>query len=180
MGRPHAQYCLTVPGSYDVVKIGDVITRAYDKDPNALKPDVNLQAQAQAVRAQMQIQLADMENQQMMQGKEIPSTPYATPEHTKSHITFMQGEEFQQTPDQAITQLFVNHVTGELAAQEHRAGAAPQPGQAQLPPGGTQATSISQGIQNKPGEWQSLQLVCPMCCQGKIWVVEVLLYEIII
>lgn len=161
----------TVPNSYDPIKIGDVITRAYDKDPNSIKID-NPQQDQQQQRDAMLLQMAQMENQEMMKGKEVPPTPFATPPHTTAHIQQMQSPQFQQLPNESsIIQIFTNHITGEIAAQLGRGGQLgigggqpgqvpvqgqpapgqqpPQPGLGQ--PGQTNPVSISQGIQNRPG-----------------------------
>lgn len=110
----------TVPGSYDPVKLGDWIIRDQGKNPDDLKPDQPQQDQ-ETQRLQMQIQLASMENQMMLQGKEVPATAYASVPHTRIHVEFMHSPKFQDpSVTDKIAQIFTNHVTGELAAQEVR------------------------------------------------------------
>jgi len=79
------------------------------------------------------IDLASAENDEMLRGNPIGPTPYASPVHTEIHTTFMQSEEFKKnlSPErtQEVLQLFANHVTGEITAQQLRSGAAPGAGQ---------------------------------------------------
>lgn len=135
---------LNVEGSYDPVKVMDSVIEAYDKDPQELKVQKPEEDQEEQ-RLSMVIELAGMENKQMMAGQEVTSTPYAPPVHTRAHIEFMQSEPFQQV-DQTITDIFTRHVVGELFAQEARAGA----GAGGEEGGQTAKTSVSQGITNRP------------------------------
>lgn len=139
---------------YDVVKIGDMIARAYDKDPNSLKPEQSVQ-NTQEKQLEMSVKLAGLENQQMIQGTQVPPTPYANQAHTMVHLNFMDSDAFQKDQNPQVTQIFTEHVTGEIMLQTGRAqlgGAQPPEGAV---PGGdqqqTNQTSISQGIQNRPG-----------------------------
>lgn len=141
-----AKIALEVPGSYDLVKLGDNILRDYGKNPDDLKPEQAKADQGQE-RQQMQIQLASMENTQMMRGIDVPATPFSSPIHTRMHITFMQSPDFVKLPnDSPIIQNFTTHVTGEIMAQEQRnqqsGMVAPQP-----PPG---AQPQDQGDKKQP------------------------------
>jgi hypothetical protein len=155
------QVALQIPGSYDPVKLGDMVVSEYfDKDPDEYKPDQPGQDEAGA-RMQMMIQLASYENQMMMKGQAIPATQYASPAHTRIHIEFMNSEEFQALPNESpLIRAFTEHVMGEIIAQEARSingvGAAPidggQPVEEEAPAhGGTQRTRVSQGVENRPG-----------------------------
>lgn len=148
----------TIPNSYDPVKLGDMILESYDKDPAQFKPDEVNQAD-QEQRLQLLVDLASMENKQMIGGNAVPATPNASPVHTRIHIEFMKSPQFtDQNVGAAIAQLFTNHITGEIMALEGRSGG--QPGAsltpqgagggptppASVPPGGAAA-----GVTNRPG-----------------------------
>lgn len=156
------QVAFTVQGSYDPVKIMDEVIRMYDKDPATMKPDQPQQDQ-QDQKLQVIINLAGMENKQMMQGVVVPSTPYAPPAHTQIHTAFMNSKQFQASATPAIVKVFTDHVMGELMAQHARNVGpngellaqgdqnSPQPVPQNTPAGPTTQTSVSQGIQNRPG-----------------------------
>ena len=157
-----SQIALRVPGTYDIVKLGDMVLKTYDKDPNDLKPD-EVVANEQTQFLQTLIELAGMENQMMIQGKPLPPTPNSSPVHTRSHIEFMQSPPFMGLPNESpIIKIFVDHVMGEILAQQMRqtiggVGGAPPP-EAQNPnQGGPQAQGptnqggISNGVTNRPG-----------------------------
>ena len=144
------------PGAYDPVKLGDMITRSYQKDPNALKPDQAIQDEQGERLAQM-VELAGLENKQMMSGRPVPPTPYASPAHTRVHLEFMNSDQFQKgfPVDDPRTQIFTDHVVGEIMAQTGRAeasggvppeGAVPEEGQ-----GGSIQSNAANGITNRPG-----------------------------
>jgi hypothetical protein len=159
-----SQIALGVPGSYDIVKLGDGVIEAYDKNPADYKPDNQSQDQGNAF-LQNQINLASIENQQMIQGHPVPATPYASPVHTRVHLEYMNSPEFINSKVPNIAQIFSDHVTPEIMAQNLRqnsAGAQSQPGQPQgqtPPPPPGQPGQQPQGGQggqfngqvNKPG-----------------------------
>lgn len=154
------QVALTVPGSYDPVKLGDMLIENNDYDPEEFKVEQKEVVDESGQRLQTQIQLASFENQMMLKGQNVPATQYASPAHTQIHTEFMLSPTFQQIPDpnQKIAEIFTRHVMGELMAQEARGMqgvGAPAAGQ-ELPmqegqPGqpGTQATTVAQGKENK-------------------------------
>jgi hypothetical protein len=158
-----SQIALTVPNSYDPVKLGDMVIHDYfDKNPDDLKPDQQ-GANEGDMRMDMAIQLASMENQQMMKGIAVPATAFAPQFHTRIHLEFMNSDTFQQIPkEDPQNQIFLDHVMGELMAQEMR-GQGPAVGAptgmnqnpmataGAMPQGGTTATRTSQGIENRPG-----------------------------
>jgi hypothetical protein len=129
----------------------DRVIEKYDVDPNSLKPEQPQQDQNEQ-RLQMIVEMAGMENKQMISGKVVPPTPYAPPVHTRIHVEFMQSPAFQQLPnDSPVIKIMTDHVMGELFAQEAR-GQQGQPDQSGAQPNqGTTATSVSQGMQNRPG-----------------------------
>lgn len=163
---------MQVPGTYDIVKLADMLLRDSDKNPDDFKPDAQVQDDSNQ-RAQDMIQLANMEIAQMSQGTPVAPTPYATPAHTRVILTFMNGDKFKQMPDKdhKLLDIFTQHVMGEMMAQEARSqsgGQPPQPGsigqdpnQQQgspppppVPPGGSPLPpppNASNGMQNKPG-----------------------------
>lgn len=155
------QVALQIPGSYDPVKIGDMVVRDYfDKNPDEYKPD-QAPVDDTGERLQLQIQLASYENQMMMKGEKVTATQYASPAHTRIHIEFMNSEAFQLEVPQndPRVQNFTEHVVGELMAQEARnlqgVGAAPvdqvAPEEEQPTQNGTTRTRVSQGVENRPG-----------------------------
>lgn len=149
------------PGSYDPVKLGDMILKDYDKNPDDLKPDAP-QGNQDDQQLQTFIQLASLENQQLMKGIAVPATPYAPPVHTRLHIEFMHSPPFQNLENNSkIIKNFTTHVMGEIIAQQGRdmqgigAPGSEQQGQplsnqSLQPQQQPQATSISQGITNRP------------------------------
>lgn len=152
------QVALTVPQSYDPVKIGDMVVRdVFDKNPDELKTDQTMPEEGD-MRMDMAIRLASLENQQMMKGIAVPATAYAPDYHTRIHLQFMESDAWQATdPNDPINQIFLDHVMGEMISQQMRGqqaiGAPMQPGMGQPAapqPGGTTRTSVSQGMQNKP------------------------------
>ncbi len=163
-----SQIALNVPNSYDIVKLGDMILRDYDKNPDDYKP-ATATGDNTAEQLQMLLQLAQMENQMMYSGKEVPATPYASPAHTRVHLTFMNAPKFKDLgKDDKIRKIFLNHVIGEMMAQEYREqqGAAPpdpssmggqQGPPGQLPQGAAPmngapgAMNGAAGVTNKPG-----------------------------
>lgn len=155
-----SQIALQVPGTYDIVKLGDAVLRSYDKDPNDLKPD-EVVANEQTQFLQTLVELAAMENQMMIQGKPVPPTPNASPVHSRAHIEFMMSPQFQGlTNDSPIIKIFTDHVMGEILAQQMRQQiggvGAPPPGEAQNPQqsgemGPTNQGGISNGVTNRPG-----------------------------
>lgn len=150
-----SQIALNVPGSYDIVKLGDMVLVDFDKNPANLKP-AQASQDPQAVFLQNQINIASMENKQMLQGNPLPATPYASPIHTRVHVEFMQGEEFQKAPED-IDRLFTEHVIGEIAAQTMReqtgspgaGGVVPAAGLEPTPTGQTTPGGAANGVTNR-------------------------------
>lgn len=117
------QLALGVPGTYEPKKLGDMLIKVNDMNPSDLASEQGqaVQDDAQA-RLQMAIELANTENNLMMQGRPIPSTAYAPAAHTLIHVKFSASPTFQKLgKDDPIVQLFIDHITGEIAAQQERA-----------------------------------------------------------
>jgi hypothetical protein len=130
---------------WDIVKLGDNLLEKNDQNPN----DFHLEKEGQdedAARLQMQVELATTENKLMMGGKQVPSTAFVSPIHTRIHVSFTQSPQFQQlqSNDPRI-QAFIDHITGELAAQSQRQGGSMEGGAAQQPP----TTPLGNGTQGK-------------------------------
>lgn len=143
-----------VPDAYDPVKLGDMITRSYQKNPNDLKPDQQVMDD-QGERLQQIVELAGLENKQMMGGTPVPSTPYAPPSHTRLHLEFMNSKEFETIPaNDPRVQIFTEHVVGEIMAQSGRAQASGgQPPEGAVPEegGGAIQSNAANGQMNRPG-----------------------------
>lgn len=80
---------------------------------------------------------AHRENEMLMRGENLISTPYSTPEHTAIHTTYMESEDFKRRATPEIVYQFKTHIAGEDFAQSGRReaikyGAMQQQGQ-QLP-----------------------------------------------
>lgn len=151
----------TIPNTYDPVKLGDMILEDHDKNPEDYKVEQPMPDEGEQ-RIQMQIQLASLENQQLMKEIAVPATPFAAPFHTQVHIEFMNSSTFQQLPNESsIIKNFTDHVMGEIIAQETRGqsgvGAAVPPksdmGLQEEPQknGKKIATRMGQGMENRPG-----------------------------
>lgn len=165
-----APIAMQMPNTYDIVKLGDMILRDADKNPDDLRPDDAIGEDHDAQLLQMSLQLAQVENAAMMQGKPVAPTPYAQPAHTRVHLMFMNSQVVKEIPlDDPRKKVMVAHVMGEMMDQEQRAqnGAIPPtpgsvgnpdpmqpppaPNGQQPPQGPPPPPSLSNGMQNKPG-----------------------------
>jgi hypothetical protein len=110
--------------------------------------------QQQPINLQKIVDLAGVENAEMMRGKKIGPTPYAPVVHTEIHVKFMQSQKFKEEASQSVLKLFAYHVQGELMAQKQRGGQAGPAGLQQdgsspdQGGGGQGATMASGGDQN--------------------------------
>jgi hypothetical protein len=117
------QLALGVPGTYDPKKLGDMIIKINDMNPADLAADAPKQdgQEDPQVRLQLAVELANTENNLMMHGKEVPPTAYAPAAHTLLHVQFTSSPTFQNLPkNDPRIQHFIDHITGELAAQTER------------------------------------------------------------
>jgi hypothetical protein len=111
------------PDLYAPEKLGDAVLEAHDYDPDEFKPDKPIQEQLSSNLVGKSLQVAQVENQEMMSGKELPSTPYAMEPHTEAHIAMINSPEMMQLPpDSPILANLVRHIQGELQAQQQRSG----------------------------------------------------------
>ena len=121
-----SQIALAIPGSYDIIKLGDDIILANDKNPADFKSEEEKDNNA---RLALLLDLANLENQQIMQGKPTPPTPYSSPAHTQIHVEFTKSEAFQALgSNDPRVDIMTDHITGEAMAQEQRAGGGMMPG----------------------------------------------------
>lgn len=110
---------------YDPIKLGDLLLTVNDYNPEDFHIQQASQGDSEA-RMQMLVDLANTENQLMMKGQSIPPTPYSSPVHTRIHVAFTASPQFQNLDrSNPIVQTFMDHITGEIAAQQQRQGAAP-------------------------------------------------------
>ena len=127
-------------GYYDLGKIADWMMEINDKDPEEFKVTQQNAGQGGEVVDEAQLlELANRENEIMLNGKQLEPTAYATRSHTDIHLAYMGSEPFKQkaSQDKAIIEAFTYHVMGEGKAQEMRgqpAGAAGGMAQPQQPP----------------------------------------------
>jgi len=121
-----------LPQIYDVQKLGDAVLEAHDYDPDEFKPEKPIQEQLSSNLVGKSLQVAQVENQEIMSGKDLPPTPFAMEPHTEAHIAMINSPEMMQLPsDSPILASLVRHIQGELQAQQQRAGAmGGQPGMA--------------------------------------------------
>jgi hypothetical protein len=111
--------------AFDPQKLGDLLLETNNYDPD----DYHAQMQAETddngeTQVQQLIDLAMQENQQLLQGIEVPPTQYATPAHTQIHVEFMQSDAVPKDPN--VLQLFTNHVIPEIASEEQHMNAGGQ------------------------------------------------------
>lgn len=123
----------------DPAKLAEYLLKSRDLDVDDFRkqaPGQKNQGVMQGPGLQKIIDLAGIENKEMMKGNDIKSTPFAPVVHTDIHINFMQSEEFKKSATNQMLQIFTNHVFGEIAAQHQReagggVGAMPNQGQPQ-------------------------------------------------
>lgn len=129
------ELAIKVPGTYSPKKLGDMLIKVNDMNPADLSAEQEQTPQNdQEARLQMAVELANTENALMMRGKEIPPTAFAPAVHTLIHVRFTKSPSFQKLDkNDPIVKIFIDHITGEIAAQDERStGAVTQP------PGGGQ------------------------------------------
>lgn len=126
-------------GYYDFRKGADKIVEVNDFEPEEFQSE---EAKADPKASPMidptvMMNYAHQENEMMMRGEKLISTPYSTPEHTAIHTTYMESEDFKKRATPEIIYVFKSHIAGEDFAQAGRResiqrGAMEQQGQ-QLP-----------------------------------------------
>jgi hypothetical protein len=148
------QIALGVPNTYDPLKLGDALLKVNDFNPTEFHTDNQNQNSAMDARMQKLIDMAVQENKLMMSGKNVPSTPFANQAHTQIHNEFMASPQFQALKkDNPIVKIFTDHVVGEIAAENQRAGLGnpPQNQNAMNNQPQGQQPQVSQGPQGPQG-----------------------------
>ncbi len=134
---------------WDVNKVADKYAEEYDFDSDDFKasPSGTITGD-RGFSEEKLIEIAGVENEGMVGGKEIPSTPYATRGHTMLHIAFMDSDAFKQAvrQDPKVVAAFAKHIMGEDTAQKLRGGGEEEQMIAQNNRGMAGGNSTSQGI----------------------------------
>jgi len=113
------------PDIYDPEKLGDWLAEEHDIDPDSLKRESSLAERFESSIVSKSVDLATVENEELLSGKEIPPTPMATEPHTEVHIALIESPQVMDLPpDSPILANIVRHIVGELQAQQQRAQAA--------------------------------------------------------
>ena len=108
-------------GLYDPQKLGDALLEVHDKNPDEFKADKQVAEKMEEGMNEKLLQVATVENEEMMRGQQLPSTPYATEPHTEVHIAFLNSPQMQAVgQDDPILANFTRHIMGEIQAQQHR------------------------------------------------------------
>ena len=111
----------------DPWKLAEYLLKTRELAPDEFKAQAKGEGQPeeQGIRVDKMVDLASMENEEMMNGKAIGPTPYASAVHTQIHEQFMNSDRFRKevpAGDNKTLQIFTNHVMGEIAAQMMRGG----------------------------------------------------------
>ncbi len=114
-------------GYYDVNKMADELSKINDFEPEKFKAEGGV-VQEGAVDEGTLLEMANRENQEMLNGAAIPGTPYATKDHTALHLAFMGSETFKQGFNEQVAQAFTKHILEEKTAQEMRDQGTPEGG----------------------------------------------------
>lgn len=115
-----SQVALAIPGTYDIMKLGDDLILGNDKHPDDYHAEKQVDNNA---RLALLLDLANMENQQIMRGVKVTPLAYSSPAHTQIHVEFSKSEAFQALPaNDPRIDVMVDVVTGEAMAQNQRAG----------------------------------------------------------
>lgn len=115
---------LTQSTNYDAEKLGDMLVRVNDFNPEDLKKGQPQQeGMGQEGRIELAVQLAARENQEVLRGEPIPmnGTPFAPEAHTEVHIAALQSPAYKNIPEEQYKKL-VQHAMGEIIAQQMRRG----------------------------------------------------------
>lgn len=115
---------LTQTTNYDAEKLGDMLVRVNDFNPEDLKKGQPSEEEGgQGGRIELAVQLAARENQELLRGGAIPAngTPFAPEPHTEVHIAALQSPAFKNVPEEQYKKL-VQHAMGEIVAQQIRRG----------------------------------------------------------
>lgn len=107
----------------DPWKLAVLLLESREKNADDFKKEQPGEQKPKGPQLSQMVDLASVENDEMMQGKLLPPTPYASVVHTQVHIDFIKSDKFKKEvppEDKKILQNFTNHVMGEIAAQMAR------------------------------------------------------------
>jgi len=144
----------------DPWKLAEYLIKSRELSADEFKLKQPGEEEPKGIQLQQMIDLASTENDEMMRGNEIPSTPYASPVHTQIHVEFMNSDEFRKNvpaSDTKILQNFTNHVMGEIAAQVARSGGGAEMSGEMMP--GGEGVMMSGGGGAMPPEMPMNQVV---------------------
>lgn len=107
----------------DPWKLAEMALKSGDYDPDEFKLQPKKETSPEGQNLQRLVELAGVENDEMMNGNPVKPTPYSSPAHTELHIGFMKSQRFldEVPPERTdIVENFTNHVKGEIQAQLSR------------------------------------------------------------
>jgi len=144
-------------GYYDIKKMADILTEANDYDPDDFKAQSqDDQKQATLIDPQQMLELASRENEKMANGDPLVGTPFATPEHTQTHLAFMQSEKFKQGATPEVLKVFANHILQENTAQILRGQAVEKTGSKPMGGGGLESNRTKETTAIQQGDMKNL------------------------
>jgi hypothetical protein len=127
----------------DQWKLAEYLLKSRELSPDDFKVKKEGEQEPEGPQIAQMVDLASVENEEMMNGNALPPTPYASVVHTQIHIDFINTDKFRKgTPvnDDSVLQNFSNHIMGEIAAQMARKGQA-------MPTGNVGGMNLPQGAQ---------------------------------
>lgn len=137
-------------GHIDAGKFADKILEVNDFDPDELKVEQQAEGGQQGmVDEQQLLELANRENELMMNGEKLPPTPYASRGHTNIHLAFINSEPVKNLPRgkfDPFIETISAHILGESTAQDLRSQGGTQTPLAQ--PG----QSVAQGVEGSEAQ----------------------------
>lgn len=104
----------------DPWKLAEYLLKTREVNPDEFKYKPPEQQPSPKENLIEMVELAGIENEEMMRGNEIAPTPYATVAHTEIHIEFMKSNRFKEEADKNVVKNFATHVIGETAAIQAR------------------------------------------------------------
>lgn len=132
---------------YDVGRMADELSKINDYDPEKFKAPQLTRGEEEPVNEEALYELANRENEQMLQGMEIPPTGFATRGHTDIHLAFMSSPNFKLQFNNRVLDVFSKHIAGEAKAQELRGQAAQEQGVGVMPQLQSSSSSVAQGVE---------------------------------
>lgn len=115
------QLAIGVPETYDPKKLGDMLIRSNEKNPADYSVEQTAPQDDAQARFEMGVELANVENNLLIRGKAVPPTAYASSAHTLIHVRRTAAPDFQErSTDDPVVQAFIDHISGEIAAQQER------------------------------------------------------------